>query len=93
MNSKAFVLSYMKDQFGDNHGYSFDSNNRLAYSKDKSHKNYNEHQKKINKGVLKIMKSKKTVNVEISANKSKFSIPIKRGKDLDADGRIVMGKN
>jgi len=64
--SQNYVLQYLKDQFGNNHGYSFNSSNQLIYAKNKSHKQYNKYQKSINKGLIKVIKSSRTVDVEIS---------------------------
>ena len=70
-NSRSKVLEYIKDELGENHGFSFEDN-KLIYTKNKSHKSYNKQQKLLFKGLKKIVENKKyTVNIEINSDRSK----------------------
>ncbi len=93
--TQGYVLQYITEQLGENHGYSFNSENTLISNATGAEKNYNKQHKSINKVIIKVINARRIVDVEISENQRTFEVPIRRGSELqtDSEGKIILGEN
>jgi RHS repeat-associated protein len=92
-NTQKTISEYLTDQFGKNHGFSFNSKGELTYNNkklNKANEGFNDEQKSIVSGLKEVIDSENVIEVHINKDSDQFTVNIyEPGFVFDQEGKYI----